>query len=1188
MRREVQKVWLACCALAIFAVVMPFCAAAQETTGSISGTVTDPSGAAIRGATITLTETDRNEVVRKVTTNGTGFYTAPSLPLGNYKLTITDSGFGDQNITGVVLHANDTLTLNGQLKPGASESVEVSAEQTAINLETATQSSVIDGVQVRELTTATRNYEALVGLQPGVAYTGGDQIYIGNSNPVGSTNVVNFSVNGARTSGNDWTVDGADNVDRGSNFTLLTYPSIDAIAEFKTLRGTYSAEYGRSASGQINVITRSGTNDFHGTAYEFVRNDIFNANSTLNKLTTTPSGAARTTSGRSKLRYNDFGYTIGGPVLIPHGYDGRKHGTYFFFSQELRRVILYAPITFTGVPSLAERQGNFTVPVCSSTYLPGGSTTTTSNLGKCQNAGSNTVAITSPLAQAYIKDIFNKIPAPDATGTLIAPPVRNLYNGNQQIVRIDQSFGTKLNAFFRFIHDSIPTEEPGGLFQGTGYPGVNVTDTNAPGKIYLGHVTYVFNPSLLLDAGYAYSWGALLSDPVGLMLNANSPDVSGLETKAGALPFISTLARVPGLVFTGGTSLSTYGPYRDYNRDHNIFAHVTKTIGAQTLIVGIDYNKYNKQENNAGANAGSFTFSNGNTPTGSAAQNYQQSFANFLTGYVTTFSQASVDVTPSIKTNQFEVFVQDNWKVNPRLTVNLGLRYSYFAQPTDANHELTTFDPSLYNASLAPTIDKSGNICVVGATCTGVTPNGTVTLRQAITNGLSVNGKLVGTTMNGIPVSGVNSPYGDKVAKGDKLDFAPRVGFALDVFGNGRTSLRGGYGLAYDSSLFGIFEQNIFQNPSFVYTPTYSNTSFDSPAGVSANTSYSAQLIRATSPNFKTPYDQQYSLSLQHQLPYNIFSEVAYVGSTQVHLLGLIDINEAPVGAFAAANPGVTVTSGNTVLVNQYRPYKGFQAINSVNPIFSGNYNSLQVSTKRQFAHGSQIAANYTWSKALTNANADRTGAPQISSNPSAEYGRAAADRRNMFNMNAVWALPFLYEQHGVAGHILGGWELSALLFANSGLPLNATSSGLDPAGVGFLGSSAAGGRPDQVANPNADNPAYKIHTRQHWFNVGAFTAVPGQLRGGNAQRNDIEGPGWWRADLGLFKNVKIYERLNLQLRGEAYNVFNHTNPDTVTSSSIVTGYNASTGATSYSAAAGNISGYRDKRILQLGAKLVF
>jgi hypothetical protein len=1127
---------------------------AQNVLGSISGTVTDVSGAAISGATVTVLNTDRNQVARSVKTNGSGYYTATTLPLGGYKITVSSPGFGDQIVNGIVLHVNDSLTINAALHPGAVQEVVVTADNLAINTENATQAGLINGTQVRELVLSSRNYEQLVGLQPGVAYTGGDQIYIGNSSPNGATNVVNFSVNGSRTSGNAWTVDGADNVDRGSNFTLLTYPSVDAIAEFKTLRGTYQAEFGRAASGQVNVITRSGTNTFHGSAYEFVRNDIFNANDTLNKLTTSPSGAAKSTSPRSLLRYNDFGYTIGGPVWLPKIYDGRKHGTYFFFSQELRRVITYKPITLTGVPTLDERAGKFTKPVC----INFNQTT-----AKCNDAGVTTVPISSTLAQAYLKDIYAGVAAPDATGTLVTSPQRNLFNGNQQIVRIDQQLGQKLNVFFRFIHDSIPTQEPGGLFQGSGYPGVNTTNTNAPGKIYLGHATYVITPTFLVDGGYAFSYGALLSDPVGTMLNANSPDIKP------NLPFASTLPRVPTLTFSSGTTLATYGPYRDYNRNHNIFVNVTKTLGNHTLKFGVDFNHYNKTENNAGANAGTFAFTNGNLPSGSTAQAYQQAWANFLTGFASTFTQASYDVTPSITATQIEGYAQDDWKVTRRLTLNFGVRYSHFGQPTDANHQLTTFDPSLYNASSAPTIDANGLICVTGAKCTGTTPNGNVTLQQAITNGVSVNGQ--------------NSPYGSKIAENDNLNFAPRVGFAFDVFGDGKTSLRGGYGIAYDSSLFGIYEQNIFQNPPFVNAPTISNTSFDNPAAIAANANYSAQVIRATSPKFHTPYNQQWSLNVQQQMPHGLFTELSYVGSEQVHLLGLVDINQAPVGAWAAANPNTAVTSGNVALLNKYRPYRGFSAINSVLPIFMGNYHSLQASARKQWTHNSLVAANYTWSHALTNANADRTGAPQISSNPGAEYGPSAADRRHMFNFNAVYGLPFFYEQRGVVGHLLGGWEVSGLGYFNTGLPLNVTTTGLDPAGVGVVfGSSVSSGRPDRVGDPNQGSANNPIHNRQHWFNINAFSAVPaGQIRGGNAQRNVVQGPGWWRVDTGLFKNVNIRESMHLQFRGEAFNLFNHTNPDGISTASLVS-------ASGYSSTAGNVTSYRDKRILQLGAKFIF
>ncbi len=508
---------------------------AQVGFGSISGTVTDATGASINGATVTLLNTDRNEVVRTVQTAGTGFYTATSLPLGGYTITVSAPGFGDKVFSNIILHVGDALTINGTLKPGSTEKVVVTAEAQSLNFENATQASLINGTQVRELVLSSRNYEQLVGLQPGVAYTGADQIYIGNSSPNGATNVVNFSVNGGRTSGNGWTVDGVDNQDRGSNYTLLTYPSVDAIAEFKTQRGAYSAEYGRAASGQINVITKSGSNTFHGSAYEFVRNDVFNANDVLNKLTTTPSGATKATSARGALRYNDFGYTIGGPVWLPRIYDGRKHNTYFFFSQEIRRVITYKPVTLAGVPSLAERQGTFTKAVCASTNTA---------TGKCNNTGTTTVPITSTLAQAYLKDIYANVGAPDATGTLVTVPLRNLFNGNQQIVRIDQQLGQKMNLFFRMINDSIPTQEPGGLFQGSGYPGVNVTNTNAPGRTYLVHATYVINPTLLLDGGYAFSYGALLSDPAG---SGGKRELAGHQADV-AFPFHATASTYPDVL----------------------------------------------------------------------------------------------------------------------------------------------------------------------------------------------------------------------------------------------------------------------------------------------------------------------------------------------------------------------------------------------------------------------------------------------------------------------------------------------------------------------------------------------------------------------------------------------------------------------------------------------------------------
>ena len=417
-------------------------ATAQETTGSISGTITDPSGAAIKSANVILTNVDRGQDVRTVTTNGSGFYTATSLPLGTYTVKVTASGFKADVVTNLVLHANDALTINRELVVGnVSETVTITADRIQLNLENGMSQGLIDGTQVRELVLNNRNYEQLLVLQPGVSYGGAsDQLYIGNSLPSGTSNTVAFSINGSRPTSNNWTIDGADNVDRGANLTLLTYPSIDAISEFKTLRGTYTAEFGRNASGQVNVITRSGTSSLHGSAYEFFRNDILNANRYFNNFNKVQ---------RPLLRYNDFGYTIGGPVYIPGIYTHRDK-TFFFWSQEFRRIINYAAATAL-LPTSYERVGDFSnayyrnsagatvqgpIAVCTAF-------TQTSSSQTCTTYGTKVTNI-SPTAQAYIKDIYSKLPVPDSATDValgLDPHAysynqRNVFNNTQEFVRI--------------------------------------------------------------------------------------------------------------------------------------------------------------------------------------------------------------------------------------------------------------------------------------------------------------------------------------------------------------------------------------------------------------------------------------------------------------------------------------------------------------------------------------------------------------------------------------------------------------------------------------------------------------------------------------------------------------------------------------------------------------------------------
>src|SRR5580704_127206 len=670
---------VACVVLvAMFAAV----ANAQETAGSISGTITDPSGASVKGAVVTLTNTDRGQVVRTLTTNLAGFYTATSLPLGTYNVKVTAGGFRSEEVSGLVLHANDALTVNRQLAVGSTDQeVTITADAVQLNFENGTSQGLINGTQIRELVLNNRNYEQLLQLQPGVAYGGAnDQLYIGVSIPAGTSNQVAFSINGQRSTGNNWTIDGADNLDRGANLTLLAYPSVDAIAEVKTLRGTYTAEFGRSASGAVNVITRSGTNAFHGTAYEFFRNDVFNANNYFNKVSSVVA--------RPLLRYNDFGYAIGGPVWIPKVYDGRNK-TFFFFSQEFRRVVNYS-ISQVLVPTAAERAGDFTnsyLTAANGSYTgatgPVAVCATFSSTGSCTSYATKTPSI-SPLAQQYLKDIYASVPLPPSTANLAAgldPHTyiynqRNIFNNTQEFVRIDQAVGQKMNLFYRYLHDSLPSQEAGGLFVGGGLPGVQNSDTRAPGTQHLGHITYIFTPTLLMDAGYAYSSGAVISTPVGLVASSNSPDIKP------TLPYAGTqLGIIPALSISNATGVSSAGIYNDFNRNHNVFGNITKTLGSHTLKAGITYNHYQKTENVTGNASpfpqGSFGVTVAATPTGAqlppgatAPSPFDSAFGNFLIGNANNgFTQGSIAATPNIQQNLFEIYLQDDWKVTRRLTL---------------------------------------------------------------------------------------------------------------------------------------------------------------------------------------------------------------------------------------------------------------------------------------------------------------------------------------------------------------------------------------------------------------------------------------------------------------------------------------------------------------------------------------
>jgi len=1156
--------------ICLLALVSGFVLSAQDISGTIEGTVLDPSGAAVPKAKVTVTNTDRNQVVGNVTTDNSGVYSATFLPIGNYSVKVEVSGFKTNTRSGIVLNANDTLKINITMQVGATtETVEVHESTVAVDLGSPESATTIEGTQVRELALGTRNFAQLVSLMPGVInQTGVDELFVGVTGASGTTSGIPYSVNGMRTSSNNWTVDGADNVDRGSNTTLGSFPSIDATAQFTVQRSTYTADTGRAGGAQVNVVTKSGTSHYHGSLYDFFRNDALNANpwannaNKVNLIDRVDPNAPCTTANyldcyakRTPVRWNDFGGTFGGPISFG-GYNRDKNKTFFFYSEEVRRIINYATFNPT-LPTTGMIQGNFIQPVCITTIV--------SNAITCPAGATPVTSIPSsqwnPNAAAYIKDIYSKMPLLSGNTTAATTsgffPVRTLLNFREELVKIDHRFTDKFSVWGKFSNDTIPTTEPGGLFSCSSVPGGCTTNTNSPGRQFVFHAVNTIRPTLVNDFGFNYNYSAIVSTLVGLTAKANDPDINP------TLPFANQDAPVPNLAFTGGTSLTGTGNYADFNRNFTFLDNVTWAKGRHLLKFGVSLNHYQKTENAMGQQ-GTFSFSNIGAPTGTST--FQQSWANFLLGNVASFSQASVDITPDVRTWQHEAYAQDDFKVSRRLTLYMGVRWSFFAQPTDAKGLMDNFDPALYDRSKANPIDP--------ATGLYVTP---ITYKNLPTNG--------------IIVGGLNSPYGDKIANDSYRNFAPRIGIAWDVFGTGKTAIRAGYGMYYDSTLFGTYEQNIFANPPFVQSVTYSNASFSNVAGGSLGTTSSPLSLHATQLPANVPYAQQWNFTIEHSLTHTAVMSVAYVGSKGTHLLGILNINEAYPGVALAAGlhttnltggngPGTTIfTTTDDPRINAVRPYLGYGAINALETAFDSNYHSLQVAFRKSFRGAGLFNLAYTWSKTLTDNGSDRSNSPQNTYNyHDGEYGPYPGDRQQVLTMNWVYTLPIFQNSKGIIGHTLKGWEFSGILSTYTGTPATVSTSSVDPAGLGTTST-----RPDMTCDPRANQPGQYAGSAQAaaqgltWFNTACFAPVPqGVVRPGNAGIGVLRNPGFFNVDASVLKNFKIGEKFNTQFRLETLNTLNWVNPSGFASTNIT--------ATNF----GQISSFRAPRRVQLALKFSF
>ncbi|MEP6946096.1 MAG: carboxypeptidase regulatory-like domain-containing protein [Acidobacteriota bacterium] len=1186
---------------------------AQEITGSIVGTVRDSNGAGVPNATVSVSAPSQGDaVIRTVVTDNDGTFSVPGIGSRVYKVTVEAPNFKKSVSTDVKVDIGQRRQIDVTLTAGKiNETVTVTADAVSVELSTPTVGTTINGDQVRELSVNNRNFVQLVTLAPGVSNNLADQVYVGTTNPDGQANTVQISVNGARSSQNTFTVDGADITDRGSNLTIQAYPSIDSIGEFRVLRSLYPAESGRSGGGQVNVVTRSGGDQFHGSLFEFVRNEKFNAGTYLNNRNAPLGRDANGKSIRPPFRYNNYGFTIGGPIYFLNfgehdpsdPFFAKLHRTYFFFSEEQRKDRRF-PSLVAQVPNAGLKAGVFSVPICLSGTITGTVRTCSAILPAGQ--AFSTMAAINPLSQAYLTNIFNKIPLPNNGVFGLNSAASGKADFQQEIVKIDTAFTDKWTAYYRYQRDSIPTIDVNSLFSsGSGIPNVSTSSTDSPGRTHTLQTDYVVSPNFIIEARFTYSYGAILSHTTGLLSKAASPGIST------PLPYPSGDDRVPHLSITNLNGLVAFGPYNNFSNKKDFSTNATYIFGGHTTKFGVSYSRYRKNENAlGGSNQGAFSafnnttaasatqglvcLSNGlgtnppiNTPIAcpTGQQTTEQSFANFLLGTNAAFTQSKYDLTADFRQQNLEAFAQDEYKVKSNLTFYYGVRYSFFGSPWDKNGLLSNFVPKLYNAANAPVVTGAGlRVAGSGNWC----------------DGMIVNSQNFATGPAAYNCNPTASPYGKFVVNSKKNNFAPRIGIAWDPFKKGTTVIRTGYGIYHEQTLVGTFEQNLAANPPYQETVTVSGVNISNPVPTVGGVVVSASppgAIRAVDTNYLTPYMQHWSLDIQHQFGRNTIVTVGYYGSKGTHLIGIADLNnlrpgdalakQCAVGTSTTPTQACQLRDVNSVpisftsaaselILDQIRPYRGWKGIAYIEPRYNSNYNSLQVSAQHRFSGSSQVNLAYTWSKNITDNQTDRSTAPMNYYDTKADKGLAALDRRHITTVNYIYELPFYKTQKDFVGKVLGGWQASGIVTYQTGLPFTPTYSSFDPAGLGFLnGSSPAGGRPYWYSDPNTGAP----HTFQQWFNTAAFqssTPLSAPAVVTNAGRGIIEGPPTFRVDFTLTKNVRFTESLRLQLKAEAFNILNHTNFTTL-------GTAASTPSTF-----GTVTGTRDPRTMQFGIKLLF
>jgi Carboxypeptidase regulatory-like domain/TonB-dependent Receptor Plug Domain len=1194
------------CALLVM-LCLPFAAQAQD-SGSITGTVRDSSGAVVPGAEVKAAS-GAIGVTRTTATNGDGDYLAAALPPGTYDLSVTAQGFKVFQAKRIIVRVAEKARVDVTLQVGQmTENVVVEGSNVAqVGTQSSDLSGVVTGKEISQLELNGRNFTQLVTMVPGVSnQTGQDESQVGlNGN-------ISFSINGGRGEYNNWQVDGANNMDTGSNNTLDVFPGLDAIAEFRVLTSNYSAVYGRNGSGNIEVITKSGTKAFHGDAFEYLKNEIFNANDFFDNAAGAP---------RPSNKKHDFGYTIGGPVFIPGHYNTSKEKTFFFWSEEWRRE--RDPFSFNQqVPSSAEQGGNFNDVCPNTTLTPPSSAECPTNPSTGLPFPGNNVPI-DPNAKAILSAL---IPAPTidngANSFFIGSTVEPL-TWRQELVKIDHNFSSKLRLMGRYIHDSYASVDPTVSFIGNPFPTIQ-TKIGTPGTSFVIHLTATASPTLLNEFVASYSADHLLLTNTGPFQVPSGFTMTGIfNTGSGGQTFaqLPAISLANGAAYGGGFTVNPgFMPWINSNPTYGYRDTVTKIIRTHNLQFGAEFIAIQKNEQNAPSTGlgGNLTFDE-QSPFSTG-----NSFADFLSGNIASYAQTSAIVKYYYRYKIFEPYFQDDWHITKRLTLNLGLRVSMFQTNRDSTRTSFNFDPAVYNASAgtAPGFQSdgslspgSGNPFLGFVQCGG--KGGTSSIPAAILASFPA-ATVAGTSLPGC-------------VKGHLLNPGPRIGFAFDPRGNGKSAIRGGYGIFFEYGNGNEANaESLEGTPPRVLTASQPNISPGNgtcPATQAGYTCIGAgaevfpfAVNNEPPANIQTraqwPYVQQWHLDYQFELPRNFVGTVSYVGSKGTHLTDARDLNQLrslplsqnPYGPGQAITPQLTDAGGNITYAgdcstftvgpggpaitgpalvnfnvacgndaNPSRPFVGLGTLEFLETQANSHYNALQASLRRTL--GSLIVnVAYTYSHSIDDSSARGDATFVDSYNLPGTRASSNFDQRHILNISYVYDLPFFNKSSGLKKSLLGGWQWSGITTFQSGIPFNVTNSVFgDNAGVG--NSIGAGSHPDLVGNPHATPCQASAGFGPLLFNPCAFAAPQG-LTFGNVGRNTLNLPHRTQFDMGLFKHFPIKEAMSVEFRLETFNTFNHTQFGPSATNSVDRQFGSSTFLTAQSAHA--------PRIVQLGLKFLF